>query len=199
MRPRPLSTTSSVVLGIVAKRPMSGYDLAALATRSIAHFWPISKSQVYAELARLEADGYVAGTHVEQDNRPDKRRYELTAAGDEALTGWLEGDDYPPDRTRSGFLAKFFFGEQISTARRIAMLGEYRAEVDAYRGELQAIVDKLEERPGSAYGRATALYGVLTADAKLEWADRMIEDLRDPPGAADAEIGESGASSPKRP
>jgi PadR family transcriptional regulator AphA len=178
MTPRDqLGTTSCVVLGLVSRRPMSGYDVASLATRSIAHFWPISRSQVYAELSRLEADGYVVGTHVEQDNRPDKRRYELTAMGDEALDSWLEADGYAPDRTRSGFLAKFFFGENITPDQRLILLGEYRAEIDAYRLELQGIVDKLEDRPGAFYGRSTALYGVLTAEAKLNWADQMIKTL----------------------
>jgi DNA-binding PadR family transcriptional regulator len=176
-----LGTTACVVLGLVARRPMSGYDLAALATRSIAHFWPISKTQVYAELARLETDGYVVGTHVEQDKRPDKRRYELTTAGEQALTAWLDEGGYPADRTRSGFLAKFFFAEQMTQDQRLAVLDEYRAEVDTYRLGLQEIVDRLEGRPDAFYGRSTALYGLLTAEAKIRWADQMIETLSDRP------------------
>ncbi len=178
-----LGTTSHVVLGLVSKRPMSGYDLAALATRSIAHFWPISRSQVYAELARLETEGYVVGTHVEQDHRPDKRRYELTPAGNEELGTWLDASGYAPDRTRSGFLAKFFFAEEMTPDHRIALLNEYRDEVAAYRLELQNIVDKLEDRADASYGRATALYGLLTAEAKIKWANQMIETLSEPPAA----------------
>ena len=180
MNQRVLGTTSCVVLGLVARRPMSGYDVAALATRSIAHFWPISKSQVYAELSRLETDGYIAGTHVEQGNRPDKRRYELTRAGDDVLNAWLTTGGYAPDRTRSGFLAKFFFGGVMTPEQRLALLGEYRAEVDEYRVDLQQIADKLEERPESFYGRATALYGLLTAEAKIEWVDQMTDALSNP-------------------
>lgn len=156
---------------------MSGYDVASLATRSIAHFWPISRSQVYAELSRLDAAGYIVGTHVEQDNRPDKRRYELTPMGTEALDSWLEADGYAPDRTRSGFLAKFFFGEGMKPEQRLLLLNEYRAEIEAYRLHLQEIVDRLEDRPGAFYGRSTALYGVLTAEAKIKWTDQMIETL----------------------
>ena len=142
------------------------------ATRSIAHFWPISKSQVYAELSRLEADGYLAGNHVEQDNRPDKRRYELTQAGDDVLSSWLATGGYAPDRTRSGFLAKFFFGGEMTLEQRLGLLNEYRSEIDAYRAELKNIIDKLEDRPESFYGR-TALYGLLTAEAKIQWVDQM--------------------------
>jgi PadR family transcriptional regulator, regulatory protein AphA len=178
-----LGTTSCVVLGLLSKRPISGYDVASLATRSIVHFWPISKSQVYAELSRLETDGYIVGTHVEQDNRPDKRRYELTTKGNEALDAWLEADGYAPDRTRSGFLAKFFFAGDMTPDQRLLLLDEYRAEIDTYRLELQAIVEKLEGRADAVYGRSTALYGLLTAEAKIKWADQMIETLsHHPPG-----------------
>ncbi len=136
---------------------------------------------MYAELSRLESDRYIAGTHVEQDNRPDKRRYELTGAGRRALDTWLEPPGYDPDRTRSGFLAKFFFAQHMSRAQRLRLLREYRDEVDAYRLELQAIVDKLEARAGSMYGRSTALYGLLTAEAKIKWADEMTEILTNTP------------------
>jgi hypothetical protein len=38
-------------------------------------------------------------------------------------------------------------------------------------------VDKLQDRDGSFYGRSTALYGLLTAEAKLDWVDRMMATL----------------------
>ncbi len=170
-------TTACVILGLIAKRPMSGYDVAALAARSIDHFWPISKSQVYTELSRLERDGYIKGTHIEQDRRPDKRRYELTAPGEQALDAWLKAPGYPSERNRSGLLAKFFFAERMTHEQRIELLSEYRSHADAYRLELAAIVDKLEGRNHAAYGRATARYGVLHAEANLAWADEMLEAL----------------------
>lgn len=170
-------TTSCVMLGLVARGGMSGYDLAALAARSIAHFWPIGKSQVYSELARLEARGYIRGTHVEQERRPDKRHYELTDGGRAALDAWLGAPGYPPERTRNGFLAKFFFADRMTDAQRRALLRDYRAAADVYRRELQAIVDRMEGREGAAYRRSTALYGLLTAEARVAWADCMLADL----------------------
>jgi DNA-binding PadR family transcriptional regulator len=125
----------------------------------------------------------VVGTHVEQDNRPDKRRYELTSAGKQALTAWLAAIDYAPDRTRSGFLAKFFFATHMTGGQRLALLKTYRDEVDAYRLELQNIVDALEDRAEALYERSTALYGLLAAEAKIQWANQMIETLSDPPKA----------------
>jgi len=172
-------TTACVILGLVAKRPMSGYDVAALAARSLDHFWPISKSQVYAALSGLEREGFIEGTHVAQERRPDKRRYALTGSGQAALDAWLRTPGYSSQRNRSGLLAKLFFADRMTHEQRIALLDRYRADADAYRQELRAIVDKLEGREDAAYGRATAIYGLRHTEAGIAWADDMIKALGD--------------------
>jgi DNA-binding PadR family transcriptional regulator len=166
-----------VILGLVGRRPGSGYDVAARAARSIAHFWPISKSQVYAELSRLEGAGLILGTHVEQDRRPDKRSYELTSTGANTLDTWAQAPGYSSERSRNGLLAKFFFAERMTPEQRIALLTAYRDQADAYRLELQAVVDKLEGREESFYGRSTALFGLLNAQARVAWADHILATL----------------------
>ena len=70
------------ILGLVSFEEMSGYDLKQFADRSIQHFfWSPSVSQIYSELRRLESMGYVAERRVEQQMRPDKRLYRITARG----------------------------------------------------------------------------------------------------------------------
>ncbi len=184
---RDLGTTPCVILGLVASRPMAGYELAAFAARSVDHFWPISKSQIYAELTRLERDGYIEGTHIQQDRRPDKRHFELTAAGEQALDAWLRDPGYRIERSRIGLLAKFFFADRMTPQQRSGLLNAYRADADAYRLELQAIVDKLEGREDAAYHRATAVYGLRHAEANIAWADDMLRTLG-PAGASPAEL-----------
>ena len=183
---RDLGTTSCVILGLVARRPMAGYDLAALAACSIDYFWPISKSQVYAELTRLERDGYIEGTQIQQDRRPDKRHFELTATGEAALDAWLGEPGYRIERSRIGLLAKFFFAERMTPGQRAELLEAYRADADAYRLELKAIVDRLEGRADAVYGRATARYGLLHAEANIAWADSMLDELEVAPAGAAA-------------
>ncbi len=176
-----------MILGLVATRPMAGYDLAAFAARSVNHFWPISKSQIYAELTRLERDGYIEGTHIQQDRRPDKRHFELTAAGEMALDAWLRDPGYRIERSRIGLLAKFIFADRMTAQQRGDLLSAYRADADAYRLELQAIFDGLEGREDAVYGRATALYGMRHAEANIAWAEDMLQAFG-PAGASPAEL-----------
>lgn len=183
-----LPTTSYAVLGLLAAGPMSGYELADLVSRSIANFWPIEKSQVYGELARLEALGYLEATEVAQADAPDKRVYALLDEGEWALDAWLQEPAYPPQRVRNAFLVKVFFGWRIDPERFEALLERYRADALAERDRLQAIVDRLASMPSAAFGRATARFGVCHAQATLEWCDEMraaLPELRAHAGHAE--------------
>src|SRR3954454_18243833 len=88
MPPR-LTTTSYAILGLLSFARMAGYDLAAVAQRSIEPFWPVSKTQVYAELRRLAHARPAQGGAAERSGGPAKTIYELTEAGEEALDAWL--------------------------------------------------------------------------------------------------------------
>lgn len=77
------------MLGLLAQEPLSGYDLKLRMERRVGNFWSAGHSQIYPELARLEAAGMVSHELVEQEGRPDKKVYEITPAGLEALKGWV--------------------------------------------------------------------------------------------------------------
>lgn len=85
-----LNTLSYALLGLLARGECSGYDLAQGLRDPVGFFWHAQHSQIYPQLARLEAAGLVEHTRVEQAERPDKKVYRLTSAGTGALKMWLE-------------------------------------------------------------------------------------------------------------
>jgi DNA-binding PadR family transcriptional regulator len=171
-----IPTTTYAVLGLLGREPMSGYDLVRLVEYSIAHFWTINKSHVYKELARLEELKYISATSVRQERLPDKRIYKQTAAGRKALLEWLNSAGYEPDRFRSGFLVKLFFGEKMDPKLRAEMLADYRERAEGSRRYLAAIVQGLPEER-DAFIRATALLGLREAEACVNWADEVSKKL----------------------
>jgi PadR family transcriptional regulator AphA len=66
------------ILGLLAQRPMSGYDLKHTVDRTIRHFWAASYGQIYPELNRLETTGWVSGC---ANGARGRRLYRATAAG----------------------------------------------------------------------------------------------------------------------
>ena len=84
-----ISTLGFALLGLLAREPLSGYDLAQRLRGRIGFFWQARHSQIYPELARLVADGAVEFAVVTQQQRPDKKVYLITNTGRAALRVWV--------------------------------------------------------------------------------------------------------------
>lgn len=73
----------------------SGYQLAKNFDVAVASFWYATPQQLYAELARLEAEGLISGREVIQQGRPNKRVFTLTEAGSQALREFVSAASKP--------------------------------------------------------------------------------------------------------
>src|SRR5258707_1269885 len=62
------------MLGLIALRPRSGYDIKRIVDRSIRHFWAASYGQIYPELKRLGEAGWIGGDHAPHGERVGLRR-----------------------------------------------------------------------------------------------------------------------------
>ena len=68
------------LLGLLARQPMSGYDLAKILKKSFIPFGSVSHTQIYPALASLRQQGHVRYHIVEQHSgRPNKTLPTATA------------------------------------------------------------------------------------------------------------------------
>jgi DNA-binding PadR family transcriptional regulator len=168
-----LPESTYAVLGLVDKVPdSSGYDLAAVASVSLAYFWPVSRTLLYRELDRLTGLEWVGASRVEQTHAPNKVTYRATADGRTALTHWLRRPPKTLGSTRSPVLLRLFYAHRMSNAAITSLLTDYRARLQTNLDELLVLVEKLEAiaTPAARSGRIVAQNGVATARAQLEWA-----------------------------
>ena len=173
-RDHELPATAYVVLGLVSIRPMTGYELAGYAERSIGNFFPLTRSHIYSELDRLDGLGLLEATEIAQENAPTKRVHEITPAGSDELHRWLEGTMMSEGRSRNLFLVRIFFGDRATPERLAALLDEFELAARFRRGQLASIVEKLADRPGSVFRRSTAMFGLRREQANLDW----VADVR---------------------
>ena len=175
--------------------PMSGYELAGSVDKTIAHFWTISKSQVYGELARLEERELVRGTDIEQERLPDKRTYELTPEGGRVLDEWLAGSGAEYSRLRSVPLLKMFFAHRLKRDGIEDLLDRHRAGAETARAQLETIVEMLADVPEAFFTRATALVGLRSAEGTLKALDEIRETI---PGKRTKPLSASAAAAGAR-
>ncbi|MGA9636605.1 MAG: PadR family transcriptional regulator, partial [Solirubrobacterales bacterium] len=104
-----LSATGKVILGMLAARPRSGYEIKQLVDGSARFFWAASYGQIYPELKRLEQEGLVTGSDSAQGAR-QRTTYKLTAAGKRAAREWIAGAPEVFELRDEGLLELFFAG-----------------------------------------------------------------------------------------
>jgi DNA-binding PadR family transcriptional regulator len=83
-----MTTTSYAILGLLAIRPWTTYELIQQVERSLRRIWPRAQSKLYEEPKKLVALGYARATE-EQVGRRGRTRYTITARGRKALRVWL--------------------------------------------------------------------------------------------------------------
>jgi PadR family transcriptional regulator, regulatory protein AphA len=178
---RPLTLTERAVLAVLGlvDRPISGYDLRKLIETSVGYLWRPSKTQLYAVLPRLVAERLATSRSIEQQDRPDKQVYRITAAGRAVTRKWLDEADDEADPDRSTFVLKLFFGGQ---ADRDSIIPQVRVFRDAYAERLAVYeakrsTDPVEHLASDQFTRITLRYGIARARAAVEWADAAIEEL----------------------
>src|SRR5512136_1799939 len=80
-----------VLLGLIRLHEgVTGYELNRIIKESTGYLMSASLSHIYPTLRKLHERGLVSYRDIPLNNRPDKKVYKITAAGDEKLLAWLE-------------------------------------------------------------------------------------------------------------
>jgi len=178
------TSSNEVLLGMLAIEAMSGYDLGVTIRSSVGHIWNESYGQIYPNLKKLEAEGFVTAKTERQKGKPDKRIYSLTKKGRERLTRWLAVDPQP-EIARNELLLKLFFGDQTSVDVLIGHMRGMIEREEAVFNELTRLeredIAQSQQYPGAPYWKMAARFGQMELEAHLRWARetmRALEDLR---------------------
>jgi PadR family transcriptional regulator, regulatory protein AphA len=129
---RNLSTTSYSILGYLAIRPFTAYELTKQMGRTFHHFWPRAESGIYREMKRLLDHGLVAASE-EAVGRRARTRYSITDAGRAAVREWLATPTAPGFLECEG-LVRVLWADQGSK-------DDLRAAIDAMRADAARTLD----------------------------------------------------------
>jgi len=155
--------------------PLSGYDVRKAVDNGVGYFWGPAKTQIYAVLPRLVEAGLATREQVEQADRPDKHLYEVTQAGRDAVTAWLE--DPAADGDRSTFLLRVFLGRLASSEALRRNVRAKREEAEELRADLEERDARADGSPKDFHAALTRRYGLAYARALIEWADEVERAL----------------------
>jgi DNA-binding PadR family transcriptional regulator len=173
-----LPATTYALMGLLTWGEMSGYDLGKLIEGSIAHFFfKPAKSQIYAELRRLVAEGFATEREVAQDSRPDKRLYAVTPEGRRALRRWLDGSEAGPEVFRSPLCLKVFLGAQMDRETLAAQVKEALRQAQESLAVFQDNEREIAGRPEFFYPNFVLQRGIAHERATIRWASDVLKAL----------------------
>jgi DNA-binding PadR family transcriptional regulator len=162
------------VLGLLALRPRSGYDIKQSVDRTIRHFWAASYGQIYPELKRLEAANWIEGVDGSRGAR-SRRVYTITATGRAELCDWLYGAETRIE-LRDESLLRLLFADTLPREHALGLLSARR---EGYRGML-AYLRSLDDGTGPDPDFVDLVYrwGLDYCEWGIEWCERQERRLR---------------------
>ena len=122
-----LTPTSYALLGLLAVKPWTTYELAQQMDRTLSRFWPRARSKVYEEPKKLVAHG-LARASAESTGRRPRTVYTITAKGRRALARWL-GEPGDGPALESEQVLRLFFADHGAKADMAATLADLRGWV----------------------------------------------------------------------
>jgi PadR family transcriptional regulator AphA len=185
-----LNTTSFAMLGMLAIRPWSTYELAKHVDRSLGPLWPRARSHLFNEPKKLAVHGLATASEEMVGRRP-RTVYTITPAGRRALRRWLGTPGEGPVLEFEQLL-KVFFADHGTKADALQAVDNIRAWAQHRTEENIAVARSYLAGTGPFPERAAVLSVVgrfLTefADMAATWADwaaDVIDSWPDDPGRA---------------
>ncbi|MEB3338019.1 MAG: PadR family transcriptional regulator [Leptolyngbyaceae bacterium] len=113
------------ILAFLVDCPRSGYELAKNFDGSVGFFWKATHQQIYRELAKLEADGWIQSEAIAQTGRPDKKLFRVTELGQQQLMQWM-AEPCEPAAIKEDLLVKLFAGHLVPQSMMVQELERHR-------------------------------------------------------------------------
>ncbi len=165
------------VLTSLIEKSSSGFELARRFDKSIGYFWHATHQQIYRELARMEAAGWIESSAAPDAGKTRKREYRVLLAGREELARWAQEPSTPMD-LRDEFMVKLradaALGEIDLRSELVRRIGQHREKLAQYRAIEQR--DFLHGTPLSRESRIHHMIlkkGILYEEASIAWEEEM--------------------------
>lgn len=134
-----------VLLGFLYAIPSHGYELHQRLLGVFGNIWHASQSQTYNILKRLETQGFISSTLVEQEKLPPRQLLKITEAGSHRFITWLNKPTKSSVHAiRVEFVTRLYFMQQYFPENTQGMI---RIQVEVVEAGLIQLYENLRRIP----------------------------------------------------
>lgn len=166
------------VLTSLLEKSTSGYDLARRFDKSIGYFWHATHQQIYRELARMQAAGWVEAFMAPDAGKTRKKHYRVLPAGRHELARWT-AEPTPPMDLRDALTVKLRADAVLDEVDLSTELQRHLALHEAQLAHYQQI-EASSFAPQACLPRAQAIQhmilkkGILYEQGEIAWGREML-------------------------
>lgn len=170
-----LPNSSYIVLGLLSfGEARSGYEVRKLAQNLQYFYWSPAQSQIYKELRRLEEHGLARSEYVEQDGKPNKQMFEITAEGTAVFKTWLATADLPPTVIKHPLLLKLFFGHMTDSQTKIQLITQFIDNTKQMLAQLAIVQEHMEIDPDLTNSALVVEWSLHHYESELQMAEKLL-------------------------
>ena len=173
-------TTEHALLGFLNRQPTHGYEIHRRLSEAegLGLVWRVKQNQLYALLSKLERQGFVTTQLEPQENRPPRKVFHLTQAGQDAFLKWVQSPVKHGRKLRLDFLAKLYFAQREGQPVAQTLIERQQAACQHWlQEERNQAVELRQSRP---FDWLVHQFRVGQLEAMLNWLDTCQTTLPTP-------------------
>jgi DNA-binding PadR family transcriptional regulator len=186
-----------MVLGLLAEKPMHGYEINQILTADEVRVWiDFARTSIYYSLNRLKKSGYVLETIERQSNKPEKNVFHISKMGREVFISALKEALGESEKFDLSYYIGLFFISKLSTEEAISVLTKRKEFLAKWESQLAAE----PAAPAARVNFPVSLGAILSrtmdlAKAERKWIDKIMAAVADgrpvvpqPPGIEELSV-----------
>ncbi|WP_077612500.1 PadR family transcriptional regulator [Clostridium sp. Marseille-P2415] len=175
------NTLKYIILGLLEKQDLAGYDITKIFEDEIGQFWQAKHSQIYPELQKLEGAGLIFSHTEIVGNKLEKRLYTLTGKGGAELEAWIASSTPELSAAKDEFILKLYFIRSQDDERIKEMFAEQLAlhaeKLNHLKWRMDSVFASPEEKEQN-YGHFLILeHAIRREEGYLQWLKEVDNKL----------------------
>ncbi|WP_234122487.1 PadR family transcriptional regulator [Clostridium hydrogenum] len=173
-----MRTLKYAILGLVNRKPMTGYDITKEFNVQLAEFWSAKHSQIYPELKKLVEEKLLVYTVEVTGDVLEKKVYTITTEGRKEFLQWLNKDEPMEPTPKNIFRLKIYFSNNLDVNTRIQLLEHQLVQ---HQGRFNFLYDNKKQYDGipaldsNEFGDYLVLDGAIIREkATIKWLKNCI-------------------------
>ena len=179
-----MRTLKYAILGLINRRPLTGYDITKEFNSGLVDFWYAKHSQIYPELKKLTDEDLISYETIIQGEKLEKKLYTITEKGKKCLQKWLEKDDPLEPTPKDIFRLKAYFCDEMDSD---TLLKQFQSALNKHSERLEYLENCMEELlkkkdvskvSSPQFGDYIVLNGAIMREKTyIEWLEDCIKKI----------------------